>query len=96
MTMFQVDSEQVSAANLSIQATIGRLQQEVGSLHAQLMALEGSWRGVAADSFQQLALRWRDTAQAVELQLSEIGRALELAARQYQETELFNQRLFLG
>lgn len=96
MAMFQVDSDQVAAANGSIQATIVRLQQEASSLHAQLAALEGSWRGAAADSFQQLALRWRETAQQVELQLSEIGRALELAARQYQETELINQRLFMG
>ena len=95
MAQFQVDSEQVIAANATIQATISRLQQEVSSLHSQLLALQGSWQGVAANSFQEVANRWRATATTVEQQLADIGSALALAANQYSETELANQRLFL-
>ena len=96
MTTFQVDSEQVLAANASVQNTIQRLQTEVENLHSQLSSLQNSWRGSASDSFQNLALRWRTTATAVENQLGEIGQALSLAATQYSEIEHSNTRLFLG
>ena len=95
MTIFRVDSEQVLAANNNIQATIGKLQTEVESLHAQLQSLEGSWQGVAASSFQELVRHWRLTANTVEQQLGEVGRALATAAHQYNEIEQANLRLFL-
>jgi len=95
MTIFKVDSEQVLAANQSIQVTIGKLQTEVESLYAQLQSLEGSWQGQAATSFQELVKRWRLTANNVEAQLGEVGQALALAAQQYSDIEQANLRLFL-
>jgi WXG100 family type VII secretion target len=95
MTIFRVDSEQVLAANNNIQATIGKLQSEVESLCSQLQSLEGSWQGSAATSFQELVKRWRLTANTVEQQLGEVGRALAVAAHQYNEIEQANLRLFL-
>lgn len=94
MTIFRVDSEQVLAANNNIQATISKLQSEVELLHTQLQSLEGSWQGAAATSFQELVKRWRLTANGVDQQLGEIGRALTHAATQYQEIEAANLRLF--
>jgi WXG100 family type VII secretion target len=94
MTQFQVDSELVLVANSQVQATIGKLQNEIETLHSQLTSLQDSWRGVAAESFQQLALRWRTTATAVEHQLAEIGVALSTAATHYAEAEIANARLF--
>ena len=95
MTQFTVDSEQVMAANSAIQATISRLQSEVDTLHAQLVGLQSSWSGLAANSFQELAARWRQTAATVDAQLGDLGNALAYAASQYSEIELANQRLFL-
>jgi WXG100 family type VII secretion target len=92
---FSVDSDRVSQANATIQATIGRLQQEVITLHGQLVALNGSWQGVAASAFQELVQRWRQTSDALDAQLGELGQALELAAAQYRDIEAANQRLFL-
>ena len=94
MSIFRVDSEQVLAANQNIQATISKLQSEVELLHTQLQSLEGSWQGAAATSFQELVKRWRVTANGVDQQLGEIGRALTHAATQYQEIEEANLRLF--
>jgi WXG100 family type VII secretion target len=94
MTQFQVDSELISAANLTIQATISRINAEVESLHAQLASLQSSWTGVAAAGFQELIGRWRLTAAAVDGQLAEIGTALSIAAHQYAEIEAANSRLF--
>lgn len=95
MTQFSVDSEQVMAANGSIQATIGRIQGEVETLHSQLLNLNSSWTGLAANSFQELAARWRQTAMTVDAQLGELGNTLAFAAQQYSEIEYANQRLFL-
>lgn len=95
MTYFSVDSDQVLAANLSIQNTISRLSQEADSLLVQLQNLQGTWSGVAANSFQELVVRWRATAATVDAQLGELGTALAVAANQYAEIEQTNQRLFL-
>lgn len=95
MTNFSVDSEQVMAANANIQNTISRLSAEADSLLAQLQALQGSWTGLAANSFQELVIRWRATATTVDAQLGELGAALGVAASQYAEIEYANQRLFL-
>ena len=95
MTFFTVDSERIHAANSSIQATIQRLQTEVNSLHGQLGGLQDSWQGSASASFQELILRWRTSADALEQSLGQIGQALSMAATQYQEIEQANQRLFL-
>ena len=95
MTHLIVDSERIHAASSAIQATISRLQTEVTTLHSQLAGLGDSWQGVAATSFQELILRWRTAADSVEASLGQIGQALSLAAQQYSEIELANQRLFL-
>lgn len=95
MTHFSVDSDQVSLANQAIQTTIARVATDHDTLHSQLMALQNSWTGAASASFQELAIRWRQTSSAVETQLAEIGLALQQAANLYSEIELANQRLFL-
>ena len=95
MTQFTVDSEQVRAANGAIQATITRINQEVDLLHGQLIGLQSTWTGMASNSFQQLAAQWRATSATVEAQLAGLGNALTIAANQYAEIELANQRLFL-
>ena len=95
MTQFSVDSEQVWAANAAIQATIGRINQEVDLLHGQLLGLQSSWTGLAANSFQELAQHWRATEATVANQLAALGAALATAANHYGEIELANQRLFL-
>jgi WXG100 family type VII secretion target len=95
MTHFSVDSEQVMLANQNIQNTIGRLTSEADNLQAQLVALQTSWTGQAANNFQELVVRWRATAGAVDAQLAELGSALSIAANQYAEIEFANQRLFL-
>jgi WXG100 family type VII secretion target len=95
MAYFSVDSEQVFAANAHIQSTIGRLQGEISTLHSQLATLEGSWQGAAATSFQELMVRWKSAAEALEQNLGQIGHALGIAAQQYADIEAANQRLFL-
>jgi hypothetical protein len=40
--------------------------------------------------------RWKVTATTVDNQLGELGQALRIAASQYSEIEIANQRLFMG
>ena len=96
MSRFSVDSELVLAANGVIQSTISKIQGDVNALHSQLAGLQDSWQGQAAASFQELVVRWRTTANLVDQQLAEIGKALAFAAQQYNEIEIANQRLFLS
>lgn len=83
------------AATLAIQSTIARLSHESDNLYAQLVGLQSSWTGAAANSFQELTNRWKTTNATVDAQLAEVGRALATAATQYSEIEFANQRLFL-
>ncbi len=96
MTQFQVDSELVHAANSAIQNSIQQINSEINALQSQLVSLNDSWRGIAANEFQSLAVRWGATASAVQRQLGELGSALTVAASQYEEIEAANLRLFVA
>ncbi len=95
MTQFFVDPNRIHDGNAQIQLTISRLQQEITSLQSQLMAMQDSWQGIASNSFQELFQRWKVTSDLVDTQLGQLGQALALAANQYSETEMANQRLFM-
>jgi WXG100 family type VII secretion target len=94
MTRYTVDSEAVTAAAGAITATVGRIQGDAASLHAQLDALQGAWTGAAATAFQTVVQRWRAAQADLEQALSAIDHALRTAGAQYVEIELANARLF--
>ena len=95
MTHFSVDSDQVVAATASINQTLAKVVADHDLLLGQLTSLQSSWTGSAASSFQELVVRWRQTSSTVENQLAEIAAALALAASQYVDIEMSNQRLFI-
>jgi WXG100 family type VII secretion target len=94
MTRYQVDSDAVAAATSTVRAAMGRIQGEVSGLHAQLVALQGSWTGQASAGFQSVVGDWKATQARVEESLGAIGHALDLAARQYAEVEEHAVHLF--
>lgn len=94
MTRYTVDSEAVTSAAGAIGATVGRIQGEAASLHAQLDALQGAWTGTAATAFQGVVQRWRSAQVDLEQALAAIDHALRMAGTQYAEIELANARLF--
>lgn len=95
MTRYQVDSEAVLGATNAVRTTIGRIQAEVGGLHGQLLSLQGSWSGQAANAFQSVVTEWKSTQQRVEESLDAISRALGQAGQHYAEIEAANARLFM-
>jgi 6 kDa early secretory antigenic target len=94
MTSYQVDSEAVLGATATIHASMERISGESGALLGQLVNLQGSWSGAAANAFQTVVSDWRATQQRVEESLGAIGRGLGAAAQQYAEAETANARLF--
>ena len=94
MTRFQVDSEAVATATGAVRSSIGRIQAEVITLHAQLTNLQGSWTGTAATAFQSVVTDWNTTQKRVEDSLTAINTALNTAGQQYADIEAANARLF--
>ncbi|TXK19356.1 WXG100 family type VII secretion target [Homoserinibacter sp. GY 40078] len=94
MTSYHVDSDAVLAHATAARTTVGRIQSETSSLHAQLEQLQGSWSGSAATAFRGVVSEWRAAQQRVDDALTALGGALAQAGRQYAEIEQHNTRLF--
>lgn len=73
---------------------MGRIQDEVAGLHAQLVDLQSSWTGSAATAFQGVVSDWRATQTRVEEGLGRLHTALGQAAQLYADAEQQNTRLF--
>ena len=96
MTQFEVDSARVAQASGAIAASAQSIGTEVDQMMRHLLDLQGSWRGQASASFQQVVADWRSTQERVRTALEEIQRALAAAGRQYQEVEDAAARMFAG
>lgn len=96
MTRFEVDSAQVAQASGAVQASAQRIGTEVDQMMRHLLDLQGSWRGQAASSFQQVVADWRATQERVRASLEEIQRALAVAGQNYAEAEEAAARMFAG
>jgi WXG100 family type VII secretion target len=94
MSRFEVDSAQVAQASAAVQASAAQLGTEVDRMMRHLLALQGSWKGQAASSFQRVVDDWRATQERVRIALEEIQRALAIAGRHYAEVEDATARMF--
>ncbi len=96
MTRFEVDSAEVESAAARARHSAGVIHAEVAAMMAQLLDLERTWSGSAAESFTAVAQEWRATQQVVEQSLTQITEALDLAARTYADAEAGARGLFAG
>lgn len=94
MTRFEVDSSQVEAAAARARQSAAAIHGEVAGMMTQLLDLQSTWSGAAAQSFAAVAQEWRGTQQIVEQSLTQITEALDLAAQTYTEAESHAHRLF--
>jgi WXG100 family type VII secretion target len=94
MTSYQVDSEAIAAATVSIRGTMDRIQGESASLLNQLVGLQGSWTGQAALGFQAIVADWRATQARVDESLGAVAAAVGRAGQGYADVELANAQLF--
>jgi 6 kDa early secretory antigenic target len=94
MSRYEVDSAQVAQAAVAVQASAGQIATQVDGMMRHLLALQGSWRGQAATSFQHVITHWRATQEHVKHSLDEIQQALALASQQYAHAEESAARMF--
>jgi WXG100 family type VII secretion target len=94
MSRYEVDSAQVAQAGVAVQASAQQLATQVDGMMRHLLALQGSWRGQAATSFQNVITEWRGTQERVKHSLEEIQKALTLASQHYAQAEDSAARMF--
>ena len=63
------------------------VQADLAALRAQLVPLEGAWRGEAATAFAGLMARWDADARSLSEALRAIGEAIQGSGRTYQQQE---------
>lgn len=96
MAIFQVDSNQVTAAAAHANQSSLTIQAEVARMMSLLRGLEGSWVGAASASFQGLIEQWQLTQVQVEESLRAISTQLDAAAHTYSEAEAAAASMFRG
>ncbi|PPK97411.1 WXG100 family type VII secretion target [Kineococcus xinjiangensis] len=94
MSRFEVDSARVGQASAAVQTSVGAITAEVDRMMRNLLDLQSSWKGQAANGFQGVAAEWRGTQERVRQSLEEIQRALASAGQQYADVEAANARMF--
>jgi WXG100 family type VII secretion target len=86
----------VAQAAGAARASAGVIHAEVAAMLGHLTALQGSWRGAAASTFEGLLDEWRVTQARVESSLDHLSQGLDIAAAQYADAETAAMRLFVG
>lgn len=94
MVQFNVDSAQVAQGALAARRHGDAIRSEVQAMTSLLTQMESAWQGSAAGAFQSALHEWRLTQQHVESALAALAAALDVSARQYEEVETTNLRMF--
>lgn len=96
MADFRVDSGELELAVARVESSMESVRAEVAGMLANLGALEGTWTGQAASSFQLVVEDWRGAQARVEESMTLIGGALGTAARSYGAVEQDVAAMFAG
>ncbi|UVI35453.1 WXG100 family type VII secretion target [Brevibacterium spongiae] len=91
---FEVDAERVQSAATATAGTSRNLVSESDTMLRNLLSLQECWRGSAAQNFQAVINQWESAQKQLMESLNSIHGALNTAARQYDEVESANSRLF--
>jgi len=91
---FEVDAGEVERAAGRVATSADAISQEVEGMMSHLNQLQGTWRGSASASFQELSMQWRKTQAQVEESLLSIRTALNASAQQYSQAEEAALRMF--
>lgn len=91
---FEVDAERVQSAATATAGTSRNLVSESDTMLRNLLSLQECWRGSAAQNFQAVINQWESAQKQLMESLNSIQGALNTAARQYDEVEAANSRLF--
>lgn len=91
---FQVDADRVTSTAHATQSNVSALYSEANTMLRNLLSLEECWKGAAAQNFHSIVNQWEGAQRQLFESLNSIQTALGTAARQYEEVESANTRLF--
>jgi early secretory antigenic target protein ESAT-6 len=91
---FEVDTGELGLARGAVVACAAQVAADVDELGRHLAELRASWQGEAAGAFEVAMARWEAVHEQVRAALGEVGYALEVTGRAYDEAEGSARRLF--
>lgn len=94
MAQFNVNSDELALKSTAVAGSVDRIRMEVEAMKRNLLDLQGTWTGSAANNFQLLLQEWHATQLRVEASLESINGALSSAATAYAQAEDANTRMF--
>jgi WXG100 family type VII secretion target len=84
----------MAMASANIAAAIRTLHDQLGDLEQSAAPLVSSWEGAARSAYDHRQAQWRTAAAELTVTLTDIKRALDDAAADYEYTERRNTQLF--
>src|SRR5690625_7804243 len=93
---FEVDAAEVERAANRVSASADLMSQEVEGMMNHLNQLQGTRRGAASASFQEIAAQWGGTQAQVEESLLSIRQAMKASAHQDVQAQEAARRMFAG
>ena len=91
---FEVDTGELGRARGAVGACAAQVAADVDELGCHLARLRASWQGDAAGAFEGVMMRWEAVHEQVRSALGEVGYALEVTGRAYDEAEGSARHLF--
>ena len=91
---FAVDTVEMEQARGAVGTCAAQVAADVDELERHLAALQTTWHGAAAGAFDAVVARWQGVHEQVRAALVEVGDALEVAGRAYDDAEGSARRSF--
>jgi WXG100 family type VII secretion target len=91
---FEVDTGELARARGAVGACAAQVAADVDQLGRHLAELGASWQGEAAGAFEAVMTRWEAVHEQVRSALGDVGYALEVTGRAYDEAEGSARGLF--
>jgi len=84
----------LAQAASDIQNAVSSMNNELDSCEQAAQPLVATWQGAAQDAYHVRQAKWREASQQLNQMLSEIKRAVEDSAANFQSAENRNRALF--
>lgn len=94
--MITVDYGALTDLQASMRETYEQIEQNLGSLSAQVEAVVAVWEGDASDGFQRTVQSWRDAAADLQSQLAELHNMVGRAHDNQAVTVRANTKIWAG
>ncbi len=90
MDSFGVTPQELANASSSCTTTAGEVQDQLAKLKAYVISMEGWWKGIASNTFQELMAEYDIYSTMLHEALMDIGSGLSGNQMNYQDSETAN------